>query len=234
MDRQSLALSFSDSLTEEVSSCVGEFVEIGVDSVLEDGLMKDIPFISTAVSIYRIGKSIRERHHVAKLAVFLNEINKGIADENERYEYRVKFQSDEKFHNQELEYAMILIDRYIGFDKPQMLAKLFLAYLRGEIVWIELTMYAEVIDRFLPGDYNVLASDTEKFITYHNGGSEALLRLMAMGLVAEKGGSPLFTDDGRGGWSVTAASMNRAKMQMKEYRRTEFGDQLTRILKGTQ
>lgn len=233
MDEQSLALSFGDSLTEEVSGCVGEFVEIGIDSVLEDGLLKEIPFISTAVSIYRIGKSIRERHHVAKLAVFLNEINKGVADESERQEYREKFQSNEKFRNQELEYTMILIDRYIGFEKPQMLAKLYLAYLQGAIMWIELTMYAEVIDRFLPGDYNLLASDAEKFITYHNAGAEALLRLMAMGLVAEKGGSQLFTDDGHGGWAVTTASMNRAKMQMKEYKRTEFGEQLTHILKGT-
>ena len=84
MEDQSLAISFSGSLTEEVSGCVGEFLEIGIDSLLDDGIWKDIPFISTAVSIYRIGHSIRERHHLKKLAVFLNEIHANAHNENTR------------------------------------------------------------------------------------------------------------------------------------------------------
>lgn len=156
MDEQSLALSFGDSLTEDVSGCIGEFVEVGLDSILEDGLLKDIPFISTAVSIYRIGKSIHERHHISKLAVFLNEINKNLSDEGQRQKYRHKFQENEKFRNQELEYVLILIDRYIGYDKPQMLAKLYLAYLDGLIRWEAFTEYAETLDRLMPSDFNCL------------------------------------------------------------------------------
>lgn len=34
---------------------------------------------------------------------------------------------------------LILIDRYIGVEKPQQLAKLYLAYLDGVIDWNELT-----------------------------------------------------------------------------------------------
>ena len=152
MDEQSLALSFGDSLTEEVSGIAGEYVELGLDALSEDGLFKELPFISSVVSVYRIGKSIRERHHVAKLISFLNEINKGITDEGKRQKYRAKFTSNEKFRNQELEYILILIDRYISFDKPQMLAKLYLAYLDETIAWNEFTIYAELVDRFLPGD----------------------------------------------------------------------------------
>ena len=63
MEEQSLALSFSNSLTEEVSGITGEYVELGLDALVEDGLFKDIPIVSTAVAVYRIGKSIRERHH---------------------------------------------------------------------------------------------------------------------------------------------------------------------------
>lgn len=153
MAEQSLSLSFGNSLTEEVSGIAGEYVELGLDALTEDGLFKDLPFVSSVVSVYRIGKSIRERHHIAKLISFLNEINKGIADEEKRQKYRDKFASNEKFRNQELEYILVLIDRYISFDKPQMLAKLYLAYLDGAIVWEEFMKYAEVIDRFLPGDF---------------------------------------------------------------------------------
>jgi len=186
MEEQTLALSFRNSLTEEVFSITGEYVELGLDALTEDGLFKDIPIVSTAVAVYRIGKSIRERHHIAKLISFLNEINKGIADEEKREQYREKFNSNEKFRNQELEYILILIDRYISFDKPQMLAKLYLAYLDGDIIWEEFTMYAEVIDRFLLLDCNMLTSQSTRFIVPINKSGDSILRLVALGLMTEE------------------------------------------------
>lgn len=215
MEGQSLALSFSDSLTEEVSGITGEYVELGLDALVEDGLFKDIPIVSTAVAVYRIGKSIRERHHIAKLISFLNEINKGAADEEKREEYREKFAGNEKFRNQELEYILILIDRYIGFDKPQLLAKLYLAYLDGEIKWDEFTQYAEVIDRLLPGDI-YLSSDGFKV---SRNKSDSQQRLAALGLM--KGTVPNPNVD-NGVLSFSSAGLN--------YELTKFGRTLLNIL----
>ena len=127
MEEQSLALAFGNSLTEEVSEIAGEYAELGLDALVEDGLFKDIPMISTAVAVYRIGKSIRERHHIAKLISFLNEINKNVVDKEKREEYRNKFSASDKFRNKELEYILILIDRYIGADNPKLLARRYLA-----------------------------------------------------------------------------------------------------------
>lgn len=185
MEEQSLALSFRSSLTEEVSGIAGEYLELGLDALVEDGLFKDIPIVSTAVAVYRIGKSIREKHHVAKLISFLNEINNGITDAEKREEYREKFASNEKFRNQELEYILILTDRYIGFDKPQMLAKLYLAYLDEIINWMTFIKYAECIDRFLPGDQLVLDS-TEIEKAQYNDNYDAVSRLEALGLIGRK------------------------------------------------
>ena len=67
MTENPLAISFGETLTAEVSGCVTDFAEIGLDSVMEDGLLKEIPFLSTAVSVYRIGKSIHERHYWRKI-----------------------------------------------------------------------------------------------------------------------------------------------------------------------
>ena len=185
MEDQSLALSFSNSLTEEVSGITGEYLELGLDALVEDGLLKDIPIVSTAVAVYKIGKSIRERHYVAKLVSFLNGINNGIVDEEKREKYRKKFATNEKFRNQELEYILILTDRYIGFDKPQMLAKLYLAYLDESINWMTFIKYAECIDRFLPGDQLVLDS-TEIEKAQYNDNYDAVSRLEALGLIGRK------------------------------------------------
>lgn len=219
MEEQSLALSFSNSLTEEISGITGEYVELGLDALVEDGLFKDIPIVSTAVAVYRIGKSIRERHHIAKLISFLNEINKGAADEEKREEYREKFAGNEKFRNQELEYILILIDRYIGFDKPQLLAKLYLAYLDGEIQWVEFTQYAEVLDRLLPGDI-YLGKDGFK---YARNKMDSQQRLAALGLLQGTVPNPKVDN---GTLSFSSSGLN--------YELTKFGRVLINILNPNQ
>lgn len=226
-----LSLALRDSISDEASSALSDIAEIGLDSVLNDGLFKDIPVISTALSLYKIGRSVQERHYVKKLALFVSSLNSGVVDEDSRDYYKQKLEDGDKQRNQELEYIMILIDRYISYDKPNMIAKLYLAYLREDILWQEFAMYAEAIDRFLPGDCSLLCSDSKKFVTRRNLGIEAILRLMSLGLLCETTTSTLFSDDGHGGVSVTTASMNRTRMQEKTYKRTEFGEQLVTILR---
>lgn len=231
MEEQSLALSFSNSLTEEVSGITGEYVELGLDALVEDGLFKDIPIVSTAVAFYRIGKSIRERYHIAKLISFLNEINKGAADEEKREQYREKFAGNEKFRNQELEYILILIDRYISFDKPQLLAKLYLAYLDNKIIWEEFTMYAEVIDRFLLLDCRTLVSEATTFHTLRDGSADIILRLVALGLMAED--KSITVSEARKAikGETKSASQMSSDSKKKKYRRTDFGRKLADILR---
>ena len=215
MTEQPLSLSFSNSLSREVSSITEEYVELGLDALVGDGLFKDIPIVSTAVAIYRIGKSIQGKHHIAKLIVFLNEINKGIADEQKRQEYREKFNSNEKFRDAELEYILILIDRYISFDKPQLLAKLYLAYLDSKIKWDVFTQYAEVIDRLLPGDI-FLSNDGYK---YGRNKSDSQQRLAALGLLQGTVPNPKVDN---GVLSFSSSGLN--------YELTKFGRVLIDIL----
>ena len=231
MEEQSLSISFSDSLTEEVSGIAGEYVELGLDALVEDGLFKDIPIVSTAVAVYRIGKSIRERHHIAKLISFLNEFNKGIADEEKRTKYRQKFISNETFRNQELEHILLLTDRYISFDKPQMLAKLYLSYLDDEIIWQEFTMYAEVVDRFLMLDCNTLTGDAEKIIVPRNIGGESVLRLVALGLMTEITETSAFVRGNNGNIGLSMEGLKKATSRNRTYKRTEFGEKLANILR---
>ena len=231
MEEQSLSLSFSNSLTEEVSGIAGEYAELGLDALVEDGLFKDIPIVSTAIAVYRIGKSIRERHHIAKLISFLDEINKGIADGVKREEYREKFNSNDKFRNQELEYIMILTDRYISFDKPRMLAKLYLAYLDGKIIWEEFTMYAEVIDRFLLLDCRTLVSEATTFHTLRDGSADIILRLVALGLMVEDKSITVTEARKALKGEKRSASQMSSDSKKKKYKRTDFGRKLAEILR---
>ncbi len=183
--RNLLSQSFSDSLTDETIDCLSDIMEVGLDSILEDGIVKNIPFISTAISLYRIGHSVNDRHNLKKLALFLDKINQGIQDDKLRQKYVKKFQEDQKFCNQELEFVLVLLERYIGYDKPQMLAKLYFSYLNGDIIWTEFFMYAEIIDRFLPGDAELLCAEWPLIVSLEKERADSLARLVSLGLMSE-------------------------------------------------
>ena len=229
MEDNNLSLALRNSISEEATNSLTEIAEIGLDSVLDDGLLKDIPVISTAFSLYKIGRSVKERHYVKKLAQFVCALNNGAVDEESREYYKRKLEGNDMQRNQELEYIMVLIDRYISYDKPDMLAKLYLAYLREDILWQEFAMYAEVIDRFLPGDYEQLCR-SHRFTTVKDLNTEVLLRLAGLGLVIESirgatskmEGSTLFIDP-----------PEIMELRERNYYRTEFGERLVAILNST-
>ena len=75
MDENNLSFSMSQSITEECSELVSSISEVTLDSVLEDGLLKDIPIIANAISIYKLGTSLRERHELLKLYHFVKSLN---------------------------------------------------------------------------------------------------------------------------------------------------------------
>lgn len=227
MSSTELSISMSDCFDKGLAEYVGEMPEFTLDMFLKDGTFKDFPLFLGISSVYRIGKSIGEFAHYKKLIAFINAINNGIVDEQKRSDYAYKIKTNEQFRNKEMEYILVLIDRYVGTDKPAMLAKLYLAYLDDKILWVEFTMFAEVVDRFLPMDYKWLLKD--KVTTIRNIGSEPLLRLMALGLMAERYYSTPFVEHG-GGIGITADSMSKMSQHEKVYQRTEFGDKLVDIL----
>lgn len=233
MDKKSLSVAFGDSLKEESISCIGDLVEVGLDAITADGILKDIPLISTAVAIYKIRDSILERYNMKKLIAFLNEINNGIADEQKREKYQQKFQNNEKFRNQEIEYLLILINRYISYEKPVILAKLYCAYLDERITWREMVAYSETIDLLLTGDIDVLKQqDVAKEISILNRtlGNESFLRLVSVGLLCEKFDKSGLVEDGQGGYAMTWNALQKSQKEEKTYVFTEYGAKLVKIL----
>ncbi len=202
MEEKSLSISFADSLAEESISCIGEYAEIGLDAIMEDGILKDIPIVSTAIAIYKIGNSIKERHNLKKLVVFLNELNNGITDEQKRKDYQQKFQSNEKFRNQEIEYLLVLIDRYISYDKPKMLAKLYLAYLEKQISWNEFSMYASVVEQLFPVDIRILCTANFDTVKQDDDQIDSVLRLLSVGVVSQNVGTKAEHDKSTGALSI--------------------------------
>lgn len=222
-----LSTSFNDSINNEVTSIVGEIAEVGLDAILKDELLKEIPFISTAISLYKIGSSISEKHHIKKLAVFINEINNKTIDENKKKIYRDKIASNKSISNRELEYVLVLIDRYLDYKKPKMLATLYLSFLDDEIAWNTFSELAEIIDRLLLSDIDCLRE-----FYYHGGVTikenivplASVLRLLSVGFV-EQQVQKLYWDD------IEESTHTQKNKTNFDYYITDFGKLFIGIFK---
>lgn len=221
MEEKTLSLALCETLKSESVDCISDLAEVGLDSILEDSLFKDVPIISTAISLYKIGNGLKDRYNLKKTFIFINEMNKGIADEEQRQEYRTKFKNNDNFRNQEIEYLLVLIDRYISYDKPKMLAKIYLAYLDDTLTWEEVTMYSEIVDRFIYGDLQMLKEGNQYSIS-SDFIPDALLRLISLGLMVEVEQSFDF--------SVKYGKTTIPALTRKDYALTSFGAKLIKIL----
>lgn len=186
-DNMPLAESFSNSIKEESFSCLSEIAEAALDSITNDGFVTNVPLISTVVSLYKIGNSIRERSYLKKLAVFIDELNRGIVSEEEQQLHIQKFCEDKKNRERELEYIVLLIDRQLEYTKASLLAKFYLHYLNEKITWDDFCIYAGIIDKVLIADIDCIKEIYDKvMIASYDikvNGKDSIMRISSLGIL---------------------------------------------------
>ena len=92
-------------------------------------------------------------------------------------------------------------------------------------------MYAEVIDRFLLLDCRTLISDVTTFHTLRDSSADCILRLVALGLIAEDKSMSVSEARKAIKGDTRSASKMSSDSKKKKYRRTDFGRKLADILR---
>ena len=186
---EELVVSLENSLSSDICDTVGDLAEVGLDAVMDDGVLKEIPLLSTVAGIYKIGHTIKERHTIKQLALFVTELNKGCVDENKRNRILEKLNGNQQQSKQEIEYILVVLDGYLEYEKPRMLAKLYMAYLEQRIGWTEFSMYAAILRTLLPQDVRILQSHdfNAGALICMQMDSASWLRLLSAGFVYEQG-----------------------------------------------
>ncbi len=108
-----------------------EYAEIALDSVLSEGVLHDIPVISTIVAIGRVGLSINDQIFAKKLIRFLSSLSE--LEPEERASMIDRLDSEDGFRHQVGDRLIELLDKIDSHAKPEMLAKAFRAYAAGLI-----------------------------------------------------------------------------------------------------
>ena len=217
MNSNNISTALSQSISADLSDTITGIAEVGLDQFLDDGIFKEVPILSTVIDLYKVGHTLKERHNIKKLAKFVQALNNKVADEDQRIAYRSKICDAPHKRNQELEYILIMIDRYIEDKKPSLLAKLYLAYLDEKIDWQLFTQYSIVIDNLFVEDLQFLKKGDKQIVRQEK--TASVLRLVSLGLLYEQTNTAEFEVNEDGHLIMKTPHEVTEKM----YSHTEFG-----------
>jgi hypothetical protein len=133
-----------------------EVGEVAIDSLLDDGIAKDIPVFGLVVKAHDAVTSIRSRIFAAKIYKFLKTIGQTSKSERDRIIDQI---SRKKGGTVAAGTAILdLIDKLDSEKKPELVGKLFNACAAGHITVDEYLRLADVISKVYLSDIELLAN----------------------------------------------------------------------------
>ena len=186
-----LTQDFEKSLFRESRDAIGDYIELGIDSFINDGILKDVPIVNTIVAVLKVGKNIHDRNLLKQTLTFINEFNSNNISEEIMNEYKANIDQNPKKCEKELGRILLYLNNFIDKEKSIMLAKLFKAYVSRIIDWNEFCEYSEIINRIFLEDLLILKCIKEgiKF-KGKDGDNFRVERLYSLGII----GNIMFAD----------------------------------------
>ncbi|WP_261637979.1 hypothetical protein [Leptospira sp. 85282-16] len=152
-NNKSVNLSLIENLAHEWDSPAAELAEVTIDSLLNPGLLKEIPVVSSLIAVYKTGIGIRDIIFARKLQSFLYNYhkNKSLA----KYEqFKAKIKTIDK---EALSLHLIsIIEKIDEESKIKYLNNLFDSFLHEKINYEEFIHLSLVINSLHPLGYKYL------------------------------------------------------------------------------
>lgn len=164
-----------------------EYAEIALDSLLNEGILKEIPIVGTIFNLGKCGLTIKNLQFTRNYLTFLQEIRNNEKTVMELEKHIEELNNNPKQMEKEMETLLIYLEQYKSVDKIKYMANIYRAFLSPDILkidWEETLIFFELLDRLLPCDIE----DLKKMKTYGARATEfidhsGLLRLSALGLL---------------------------------------------------
>lgn len=176
--------SFSSSLFDGSKDSIGDIVELGIDSLLDDGLFKDIPIVSMLVGVKNTYQNIHDRNLLKQTLAFIKQFNSGTINKEKLNKYKEMLNSNPKKAEKELGRVIIILNSTIDIEKSQMLANLYKSYINEKIDWNQFCEFSEIIRMLFLTDFNIIRLIYSQQITDTSGIEiYPIDRLSSLGLV---------------------------------------------------
>jgi len=147
-----------------IQDTLADLADAGIDQLLQEGFLRDVPAVGTVLGAVRATGSIRDLLLAKKLGRFLLELHR--IPEKDRADF-AQSHSSPKDKRRVGEALILLLDRLDDLEKPALVARVFGAYIRGRIDHSTFRLMASAIDRLHLPHLKALAE------LYLNGADEA-------------------------------------------------------------
>jgi hypothetical protein len=145
MQNNKLEKTLPDSLGTELTNISTNLMEVGVDAVIENGVLKDIPIVGSIVEMIKAGVSVKERFYVRKLITFLNEFKN--IDETLRIKFISEELNDDSKKEKFGETILALIEKSDDLNKFKLYAKIFEMHFNGKCTYDDSIRMCSMIEK---------------------------------------------------------------------------------------
>lgn len=149
-----------------------DYSEIGIDDILNNDAISEIPIVKTIVGFTKIGLSIKERFDIKKLLIFFKEFHSGDIEKNRLEEFKNKFKNNKKYRTKIVETILIMNERFLNEIKSKILANLINAHIEKKLTLNELNDILVVLDIIHPKSFNLIKVMSEVNWYVHNQGKD--------------------------------------------------------------
>lgn len=148
-----------DSLASVVGNAglpdvVEELGEKLLDSLLDDGVVKEIPIVRFIVASYKTGVGVRDHLFARKITEFLANLNAVPFERREAFRHRME--EDPKQRKRVGESLVLILDRLDDTEKPVLVARAFEAFIEEQLDFTDLKRAAAIVDRTQVADLRLL------------------------------------------------------------------------------
>lgn len=186
--------ALKETLKSESNNLALDYVELGLDKFLDEGIFRDIPFVRTAISLFKIGKTVHDALYVRNLFIFLQRLKeKNVSQDNLNKHKKCCKNSDQL--EKELEYVLVYCDRMVEQENVKYVSELYFSLLEGKIGFEEFVLFLSVLDNLLPGDIDFMLKNSAVSMNI-NFVNSRFLRLSGLGLMLKTNGKLIGTSFG--------------------------------------
>lgn len=134
----------SSIATADLVDMGADLAEVGLDQFLAEGVLRDVPILGTLAGMYRTFGVVRDRVFTSKVVRFLVQLAEIPVADRQRFLAQHVRPADRRRLGETL---VLLLDRLDDMQKPEALAHLFAAHVRGECDLETFRKLAAALDR---------------------------------------------------------------------------------------
>lgn len=161
-------------MKDDILSIIKDTGEILLDSQLNQGILKEIPIVSTMISVWNVGNSISDKLLATKIKSFLFELNS--LDKSKISEFVARYEHDKDFNTRMSTKLVFILDKCDNEEKSRLIGKLFIAFILGKMDEHDFYSASKALNQ-------ITISDLEWFLDSLNFEIEDCGTLISAGLV---------------------------------------------------